>query len=251
MRIYLAGRVAIEHAGALVDQNAFGGRQAVLTFARLLAPPHAAVSRQALAAALWDETPPRAWDTALHAIVSKLRGVLARAGLPKADAVRSALGCYQIGLPTDAWVDLQAAAEALHAAEGALKAARPRDAWSHAQVAYHVLKRPFLAGESGGWATQMRERLAGGQARACECLAEAYAWNGEPDLAVDLARQAVAAQPFRESSHRALMRAHLGAGNRAEALLAYERCRALISEALGVSPGADTEALYLEVLRAR
>jgi DNA-binding SARP family transcriptional activator len=97
----------------------------------------------------------------------------------------------------------------------------------------------------------MRERLGIGLARACECLAEACAWNGEPQLGVDLASQAVAAQPLGESGQRALMRAHLAAGNRAAALLADQRCRERVSDALGVAPSTETEALHLQVLRAR
>ena len=48
-----------------------------------------------------------------------------------------------------------------------------------------------------------------------------------------------------------LMRAHAAAGNRAEALWAYERCRKIISAELGVAPSAETTAVYMKVLRSR
>jgi DNA-binding SARP family transcriptional activator len=88
-------------------------------------------------------------------------------------------------------------------------------------------------------------------ARACECLAEAYIWNGEPSIAVDVAKELVAIHPYRETGYQLLMRAHAAAGNRAEALWVYERCRKLISEELGVDPSVETRAVYLEVLRSR
>jgi DNA-binding SARP family transcriptional activator len=51
-------------------------------------------------------------------------------------------------------------------------------------------------------------------------------------------------QPFRESGHRLVMRAHAAMGNTAEALLAYEACRRLIAEELGVDPPPQTKATY-------
>jgi DNA-binding SARP family transcriptional activator len=72
---------------------------------------------------------------------------------------------------------------------------------------------------------------------------------GEDALAVEAASEAVRLEPFRETSHQRLMRAHAALGNRAEALRAYERCRRLLADELGVDPSVETEALYLELLR--
>ena len=251
LRIYLTGRLALEWNGNLFEQSAFGGRQGALVFARLLMPRGSAVGRDDLAALLWDEAPPNAWDSALNAVVSKLRVLLARAGLDKSRVMPSALGCYQLNLPADAWLDVEAAFDSLHAAEGMLKRSRYQDAWAAAQVAYHIYKRPFLPAETGSWALKQREQLATFHVRACECLAETYIRNGEPSIAVDLARQAVVAQPYRETAYQMLMRAHAAAGNRAEALRAFEECRRYISDQLGVAPSADTEEVYLGILRSR
>jgi DNA-binding SARP family transcriptional activator len=251
LRIYLTGRLAIECNGTVFDQDAFAGRQGVLVFARLLMPRGAAVSRDELAALLWDEALPNAWDGALNAVVSKLRVLLAKTGLDKSRVLPSALGCYQLNLPGDAWLDVEAALDSLHAAEGMLKRHQHRDAWAAAQVAYHIFKRPFLPAETGDWAAQKREQLVTFHVRACECLAETYIRNDEPSIAVDVAHQAVAAQPFRETAYQVLMRAHAAAGNRAEALRTFEECRRQISDNLGVAPSPDIEAVYLEILRSR
>ena len=151
----------------------------------------------------------------------------------------------------NAWVDIEAASDAVHEAEGFLKARRWRDAWAASQVAYHIARRPFLVGESGPWVEQHRERLQSIFVRASEGLAETYIWNGEPTVAIDILQEMVAIQPFRETGYQLLMRAHAAAGNRAEALWVYERCRKLISEELGVAPSTEMHAVYLEVLRTR
>ena len=108
-----------------------------------------------------------------------------------------------------------------------------------------------LSAETGEWATQKREQLSTLHVRACECLAESYILNDEASTAVDVASQAVAAQPYRETAYQWLMRAHAAAGNRAEALRVYEDCRRLVRDQLGVTPSADTEKVYLDILRSR
>lgn len=251
MRIYTTGRLAIESNGTLLGQEAFPGRQGLLAFARLLASRHSAVRREDVAAVLWPDELPRAWDAALNAIASKLRLLLAQAGLNKNEVLVAAMGCYQLNLPHDTWVDVDAATDALHEAEGLLRGARHREAWAAAQVAYHITRRPYLPGESGQWVAQMREQIAMTFIRACECLAETYIWNGEPEIAVDVSKQAIALQPFRETGYQLLMRAHAAAGNRAEALWAYENCRKLIADELGVAPSAETQSVYLGILHAR
>ena len=63
------------------------------------------------------------------------------------------------------------------------------------------------------------------------------------------AKEAVALEPFRESGYRRLMEIHVAAGNRAEALRVYERCRRLLADELGAFPSPETEAIYRDLLR--
>jgi len=249
LRIYLTGRMTIEAPGKLLDQDAFPAAQGLLAFARLVLDRHRAVSRDDLASVLWAETLPRAWETSLSAIVSKLRTLLGKAGQKKSEVLSNALGCYQLNLPSDAWVDVEAAADGIHAAEGARKARHHAKVFGPAHVAYQIARRPFIAGEDGPWVDGQREKLGTIFVRSCECLADFYIWNGEPSLAVDSAMQVVAREPFRETGYQLLMRAHAAAGNRAEALWVYERCRKLIAEELGADPSPQTKAVHLAVLK--
>lgn len=251
LRIYLTGRVTVEGPDRSIAQEEFPGNQGLLAFARLASDSTRAVSRDELAAVLWRGERPRAWDAALQAVLSKLRGMLANVGLEKSKVISSALGCYQLQLPADTWLDVDAASHGIHDAEGQLKAGKWREAWSSAQVAYHVTRRPFLPGEEGPWVEEQRDRLLTIFVRACECLADTYIRNSEPLIAVDVANEVVKALPFRETGYQALMRAHAAAGNRADALWVYERCRKIISEELGVAPSPETNAVYMSVLRSR
>jgi DNA-binding SARP family transcriptional activator len=70
------------------------------------------------------------------------------------------------------------------------------------------------------------------------------------DEAVGPAGDLVALEPFRDSAYRRLLAAHAAAGDRGEALRAYDRYRRVLAEELGVGPSPDLEATYLELLHA-
>jgi SARP family transcriptional regulator, regulator of embCAB operon len=250
LRIYLTGRVLIEDSGTvLLDESRLMGRQGRLAFAFLAGEHLRAVSRDELAEELWLGTVPPSWERSLSALVSKLRALLTSVGIPDV-ALNGSFGHYQLLLPANVWIDVEAASEAIDRAESALRGDRPQEAWGWAQVAYQISRRPFLMGEEGPWVTLKRSELREVFVRAHECLSEPTIWHKEPQYAVRHAREAVALEPFRETSYQLLMRAHAAVGNRAEALRVYERCRSLFSEELGVSPSPQTEAVYLEILRS-
>jgi DNA-binding SARP family transcriptional activator len=84
--------------------------------------------------------------------------------------------------------------------------------------------------------------------RALECRGEVYLWNHEYTLAVEAAHELMDLEPLRESGHRLLIRSLAAAGNSAEALWAYEKCRRLIAREIGVDPSKETKAVYNTVL---
>jgi DNA-binding SARP family transcriptional activator len=138
---------------------------------------------------------------------------------------------------------------ALDEAEGALRRGDGA-AWGLANTAVVISRRPFLADVDAPWIQAQRETLRTLQLRALQCLVTISANNGEPLLAIQHAREMVELEPFRETSYQLLMRMHAAGGDRAEALRVFARCRELLRDELGVSPSPQTEAVYLEILRA-
>jgi DNA-binding SARP family transcriptional activator len=250
LRIYLSGHMAIESDAVLVRGSELPGKQGRAAFAYLVGERSGPVSRAALTDALWPAQPPPSWNTALSSIVSKLRSLLTRAGLDGSAVLRTADGCHELHLPHRAWIDHEVATDSIHEAESALMAGEPARAYGPSAVAHHIARRPFLPGETGRWFEERREKLASLLVRALECRAEVYLWNREYPLAVEVAREAVALRPFRESGYRLLMRSHAAAGNAGEALWVYEQCRTLMSAELGVTPSRETQLLHLEVLQS-
>jgi peptide/nickel transport system substrate-binding protein len=247
-KVFLAGRVALENDGLVVDEGRFPGRQGRLLFAYLVAELGRPVPRDELAEALWGDTPPPTWDKALTGIVSKLRSLLSAQGVDGATALTGAFGCYRLELPEQVWVDVVVAANAVREAETALSAGELEAARNHATLAVSLLRQPFLPGEDAPWVEEKRRELDDVREQALDVLADACLRSGDAAEAVRWAEQTVSLAPFRESGYRRLMRAHVLAGNRAEALRVYERCRRLLAEELGAYPSPETEAIYRELL---
>ena len=250
LRVFLAGRVAVEADGVVLDEGRLAGRQGRLVFAYLVAERGRPVPRDELAEALWGSAPPATWDKALTVIASKLRTGLADVGVDGGTALTSAFGCYRLELPEGSWVDVNVAADAADAAEQALAAGQLETARDGAAAAVESLRQPFLPGEAGEWVEAKRRELADVQGRTLNVLAEACLRLGEAPEAAKWAEQAIALEPFRETGYRRLMEAHAAAGNRAEALQVYERCRRLLADELGAYPSPETESIYRQLLAA-
>jgi YVTN family beta-propeller protein len=250
VRISLAGRVSIEANGARLDERSFPGRQGRLVFAYLLAEESRAVPRDELAEVLWGDAPPATWEKALSVLVSKLRTLLEECGVDGQAALRSAFGCYQLVLPPGARIDVAAASEAADRAEAALEAGDIGAAREAAGGAAALARRSFLPGEDGVWVEEKRRELGELLVRALECLADACLAAGDAREAVRHAEELTALEPYREGGYRRLMQAHAAAGDSAEALRVYERCRRLLADELGAYPSPETESIYRELLRA-
>ena len=76
LKVFLAGRVAVESDGVVIDDARFPGRQGRLLFAYLAAEQGRPVPKDELAEAIWGEAPPPSWDKALTGVVSKVRALL-------------------------------------------------------------------------------------------------------------------------------------------------------------------------------
>jgi DNA-binding SARP family transcriptional activator len=238
-RIQLCGRVTAEIDGRRIEQE-LPGRQGRLLFVYLVANRLRPVTRDALADALWPAAPPGNVDAALSALLSKLRRLVEIEGR----------GELRLVLPTDAWIDLEAASEGLHRAESAAARGAWAEAWGPARVAQHISARGFLPGEEAPWVETLRGRLDATYVRALELVASACLAIGgsELDTADRAARSLVEAAPFRETGYRALMEVLAARDNAAEALQVYERLRCTLRDELGASPSPATQELHRRLL---
>ena len=106
-----------------------------------------------------------------------------------------------------------------------------------------ALTGELLPGWYDDWTLFERERFRQIRLRALDTLCERLTKQGRVDAALEAGLAAIAAEPLRESSHRAVIRAHLADGNAAEALRQYGLCRRLLKDQLGLEPSDQTDGL--------
>ena len=250
IRISLTERLAVEADGTRLGEERFPGRQGRTLFAYLAAQEGRPVPRDELAELLWGDELPATWEKALRVLTTKLRALLVECGIDGSAALTSAFGCYKLTLPSGTWIDVDAAAVAVDRAEAAFAAGGVAEARAQGLLATALARRSFLPGEDGAWVEERRRDLRELLVRALECLCDASVASGEPAEAARYAGEVTQLEPFRESGYRRLMEAHVAAGNPAEALRVYERCRRFLADELGAYPSAETEAVYLEIIRS-
>jgi DNA-binding SARP family transcriptional activator len=242
-QIQLCGRLIVRLDGERVEE-ALPGTQGKRLFGYLALNRARFVSRDELVEAIWGERLPSAPETALRALLSKLRSTLGTRRLEGKTDLR-------LVLAPDAVVDVERASEAIHDADAAVAQSEWRRAWVTSHIAVNIARRTFLAGHDAHWIDEQRREMEDVHARGLEALAAAGVGLGGPelDLAERAARQLIKVAPFRESGHRLLMQTLAAEGNVAEALLAYDRLRERLREELGIAPSSSLQELHAELLR--
>ncbi len=242
LRIQLCGPFVVERDGIRVDRD-LPGKKGQLLFAYLTLNRRRPLRRDELIESIWAEPPPAA-DSALNALVSKLRRVLG----PDSIEGRSVL---QLRL-TDAWVDVEAAVDAVHRAESAVATGEWTRAWGPSLVALFTAQQELLPGHDLPWIEQERARLAEIHLRALESYGGCCVSIGGTEIAagVRAGRELVRLAPLRESGHQLLMRALASQGNVAEALRVYTSLCGTLRDELGVPPCAATRAIHDQLLTA-
>lgn len=226
VRLHLLGGFACTTAGRDVELPI--GAQQLLAFLAL----HGPSTRCAVAGSLWPEV------TDAHALASlRTRVWRLRKTVPGAVDTHGQL----VTLGTGTWVDSQAqerlAASLLHHTL--------RDSPLLCTDLPLLRSGELLPGWYDDWVSIARERLRQLRLQALEVAVELLLDQQETDVALDLALQAVQAEPLRESAHAALIRVHLATGNAAEARRQFGVCSALLERELGLAPSARLTRVLL------
>ena len=157
-RIQLCGPLVVEIEGRRLEDD-LPARQGRVLFAYLTANRDRPCGRTELIEALWPHDLPARPETALSALLSKLRRVLG----PQLLAGRSSV---RLTLPAGAWIDLEAASEAIHRAESAIALQDWPTAWGAGRAGQRRGSSARLRAATGAPAGRARHRSWGSHAGA-------------------------------------------------------------------------------------
>jgi predicted ATPase/DNA-binding SARP family transcriptional activator len=231
-RLYLLGQFRLEDAGRPVRLPTRKAAS-LLAYLALHPQPH---SREHLAALLWGDVPHAQATASLRTALSSLRTRLG------AEALLSDRHTVQLNPAFPLWMDAHALLAAPRA-EPALAAAG--EAAGEEPAAGELL--PDFYDE---WIVPLRERYRRLQVEHLLGQVQALRSRSEYRQAIVVAQRILEHDGGNEAAHQHLMFCYLAAGDRAEALAQYERCRASLQREYGVEPLPETTALYHWVRQA-
>jgi DNA-binding SARP family transcriptional activator len=203
------------------------------------------VPKERLAELLWQGAMPRNHAATLETYVSVLRHALEPEATPRTSVILTERGGYR--LDTDrVEVDLDEFDRALETA-----------ALAEAHSALDALKRGLslvrgvvLEDEPyADWAQATREIYTQRHVTALIDAGRLSLLTGDAPGALAMAERAVTLNPLAEGGYQVLMTAAYALWRQDVALAAFDRCRRLLADELGVDPLDETVALYLSILR--
>ena len=106
---------------------------------------------------------------------------------------------------------------------------------------------PAAAGEFAAWLEQQRNRRRGRVQQSLAELAQMAEDARDWGDALSHAQELLVLEPLSEAAYRRVMRLHYLAGDRAAALLAFDRCERVLKDEIGAAPSAETLALLTSV----
>lgn len=217
--------------------------KALLIYAARVGRP---VGREPLAELLWEDQPPARSSGSLRMALSRLR-----------DTVGDALEITRTTVETIGWTDANAFEDALRSLRPELTGVAPLTVDSAERLdetlrlyAGDFLHGFYVPGSSAfdDWQSNQREALRLAFVDAASLLIDYRQVERAYADGLALATRLLGVDPFREETHRQVMRLHATSGDRASALKQYDACRALLDDELGVEPDDETQTLYQQIL---
>lgn len=211
--------------------------------------------REALLGLLWPDLPEDAARNNLRQTLLTLREAIGDRTAQPPFLLTSRV-TLQFNRASDYWLDVTAFTDLLatctrhlHSSPTSCKACA-----NHRQAAVALYKGDFLSefflpdsDRFEEWALLKREWLHRQMIDALAHLVTYHERRGHYTAALDYARKQVALDPWREETHRQLMRLYLLNGERSAALEQYEKCRRLLQQELAVEPETATTSLYEQI----
>jgi DNA-binding SARP family transcriptional activator len=197
---------------------------------------------------VWNESPPDAARTTLHAHLSRLRLALVDPGDPaEAPLLTRRGGGYSLDVDLDR-VDLHRVRRLV---DQARLAGHDVDRAALLREAVAMWQGTPLEGVPGDWALRTRLRIERQLVGATVSWADVEMRLGRAPLLIDSLIDLSDRQPLSEPLLAALLRALCEAGRGAEALAYYAAARKRWIDQLGAEPGAELRGLHEAILRGR
>jgi len=238
LRIYTLGRFSLVRDGEPVRFSA-RTRKPIELLKALLAAGGREVSTAQMIDLLWPEADGDTAHNSLNVTLYRLRKLL---GIH--DAILLLDNKLALN-PKRCWVDAWEFERQINSIEPLLKTPDPDPAKIRGDtgILLGLCKGSFLKGEACPKASASRERLQGKCLRVLESIGQFWEEQGDWAHAREFYLKGLELEPMLESFYQRLMVCHRELGQRAEAMMVYQRCHNALSAHLNLTPSRHTEAI--------
>jgi len=246
VRIYTLGAFRLVKDDEPVRFSGKAQRRPLDLLKALIAHGGREVSSERLMDALWPDSDGDMAQNSFNAALHRLRKLL---------GIKEALTLQDGRLSLDpryCRVDLWAYEEACDAAEAAFRDGNPGEEFpALAKGAIDLFGGQFLPDDLKPWAISSRERSRIRYSRIVTRLGRYLEGSDDHEKAIDCYLKALDIDDLAEEVYASLMGCYETTGRRADAVALYERCRITLSEAMGIEPSPEIEAIYKRIIGVR
>ncbi len=236
LKFHLLGHPQITHDDQPITD--FASEKELLLFCYLACHP-GEHSRSQLAGLLWSEMSEERARANLSTAIYNLRQLFP-------DALEVTRKTVAVNPQQPVWLDTTFLQNAAHG-----DSPTQAEAVTHYRGLFLEGIYPPNAPELDAWLQQERERWRLVALTVLEHLSHEQTQAGKWDEAIATLRRLLDLEPWREESHRLLMRLLASQGQFNAALVQYETCHRLLKAELGVEPMVQTTAVYERIRAAR
>lgn len=245
LRVSALGPLQVFVGGEPVDASAWGSARPRELLVYLLMHPEGRTKEQ-VGLAFWPEASASQLRNSFHVTLHRLRRALGGT-----EWVTLANERYRIDPALIEEFDFAEFEREIADARRAMKRREPGAA-AKLDQALRRYRGDLLDGEPvGDWHLEHRDRAQRSYVDALMDTGAAHLADDRPAKAIDAFRRVLARDPLHEDAAQALMRAHVSAGERAQALKVYRRLADALRNELDAEPGASLVELHDAISSSR
>lgn len=244
LEIFFFGQFEVIQNGKKIEHPLWQSRQVRSILKFLAAAPGKPLSNSQLIELLWPGEDASSAQQRLYVRISQLRKVLEN---PQGhEWIQSVEGGYALALPhvddtktikQDCWIDVNQFEEQAELGRAALEEKQFQKAIASMERARSLYRADYLLEDLYlEWTVGERERLRDLYLITLTELAEAYAQTGAYRRAINICRQILSVEPYREAVFLRLMLYYYYAGEKGKALQVFQQCEQVLQQELGVLP---------------
>jgi DNA-binding SARP family transcriptional activator/Tfp pilus assembly protein PilF len=244
LRIHLLGPFEIFQEDKPISNADWHSQQTRTICKILLARQGDVVTTDQIIEILWPADDPDSARSRLHVRISQLRRALGKGK----SCLKTVDGGYLFQPDESCWLDVDEFQTRISEASRFHEAGQQPAAILAYEQARQLYRGEFLAEDIyADWTFAAREHYRERFLTLLIELAESYAQQGRYRLALARTQEAQAYDPLREGIYVRLMLYHYYAGERPQALRAFERCRQVLAAELAVEPLESTHQLAEQI----